>query len=110
MLGWTAPSTPKLAAPLRHLVRRIFEGFVETQSGTKLVQALRAEGATTKRGLALSDTDNSEEWLSFALVARGLASGERLSDPALFDAIAETTVDVFAASTPRRRQAGRTGR
>ena len=32
------------------LVRRIFAGFVELESGTRLVQALRAEGATTKRG------------------------------------------------------------
>jgi len=31
-------------------VRRIFEGFAEIGSGTKLVQALRAEGVTTKRG------------------------------------------------------------
>ena len=39
------------------LVRRIFEGFVETESGTKLVQALRAEGATTKRGRAFTKSD-----------------------------------------------------
>jgi hypothetical protein len=39
------------------LVRRIFEGFIETESGTKLVQALRAEGATTKRGRAFTKSD-----------------------------------------------------
>jgi DNA invertase Pin-like site-specific DNA recombinase len=39
------------------LVRRIFEGFVETESGTKLVQKLRAEGATTKRGRAFTKSD-----------------------------------------------------
>jgi len=39
------------------LVRRIFEGFVETESATKLVQALRAEGATTKRGRAFAKSD-----------------------------------------------------
>jgi DNA invertase Pin-like site-specific DNA recombinase len=39
------------------LVRRIFEGFVETESGTKLVQALRAEGATTKRGRSFTKSD-----------------------------------------------------
>jgi hypothetical protein len=39
------------------LVRRIFEGFVETESGTKLVQALRAEGATTKRGRAFAKSN-----------------------------------------------------
>jgi DNA invertase Pin-like site-specific DNA recombinase len=39
------------------LVRRIFKGFVETESGTKLVQALRAEGATTKRGRAFTKSD-----------------------------------------------------
>ncbi|MCZ8146377.1 MAG: hypothetical protein O9325_00820 [Roseomonas sp.] len=57
-----------------------------------------------------SATDDSEEWLNFALVARDLASGEPMSDAALFDAIAEMTVDVFAASASRRRQAGRRGR
>ena len=39
------------------LVRRIFEGFVETESGTKLVIMLRAEGATTKRGRPLTKSD-----------------------------------------------------
>jgi DNA invertase Pin-like site-specific DNA recombinase len=39
------------------LVRRIFDGFVQTESGTKLVQALRAEGATTKRGRAFTKSD-----------------------------------------------------
>jgi DNA invertase Pin-like site-specific DNA recombinase len=39
------------------LVRRIFEGFVKTESGTKLVKALRAEGATTKRGRAFTKSD-----------------------------------------------------
>jgi DNA invertase Pin-like site-specific DNA recombinase len=39
------------------LVRRIFEGFIGTESGTKLVQALRAEGATTKRGRAFTKSD-----------------------------------------------------
>jgi len=39
------------------LVRRIFEDFVKTESGTKLVQALRAEGATTKRGRPFTKSD-----------------------------------------------------
>ena len=39
------------------LVRRIFKGFVETESCTKLVQILRAEGATTKRGRPLTKSD-----------------------------------------------------
>ncbi len=39
------------------LVRRIYRGFVELESATKLVQALRAEGATTKRGKPLSKSD-----------------------------------------------------
>ena len=39
------------------LVRRIFEGFVETESGTKLLQALRAEGHLTKRGRAFTKSD-----------------------------------------------------
>jgi len=55
-------------------------------------------------------TNESDEWRNFALVARDLASGEPLSDVALFDVIAEATVDAFAASTPRRRQVGRKGR
>jgi DNA invertase Pin-like site-specific DNA recombinase len=39
------------------LVRRMFQGFVEMESCTKLVQALRAEGATTKRGRPLTKSD-----------------------------------------------------
>jgi site-specific DNA recombinase len=39
------------------LVRRVFTGFVELESATKLVQALRAEGATTKRGRPLTKGD-----------------------------------------------------
>jgi len=39
------------------LVRRIFEGFVETESGTKLVQALRVDGHLTKRGRAFTKSD-----------------------------------------------------
>jgi site-specific DNA recombinase len=39
------------------LVRRIYRGFVELESGTKLVQALRAQGATTKRGRPLTKSD-----------------------------------------------------
>ena len=39
------------------LVRRIFAGFVEMESGTKLVQALRTEGVTTKRGSQLTKND-----------------------------------------------------
>jgi hypothetical protein len=39
------------------LVQRIFQGFVEMESCTKLVQVLRAEGATTKRGRPLTKSD-----------------------------------------------------
>ena len=39
------------------LVRRIFRGFVEMESATRLVQALRTEGATTKRGRPLTKSD-----------------------------------------------------
>jgi site-specific DNA recombinase len=39
------------------LVRQIFQGFVEAESCTKLVQILRAEGATTKRGRPLTKSD-----------------------------------------------------
>ncbi|WP_372624702.1 recombinase family protein [Falsiroseomonas sp.] len=39
------------------LVQRIFQGFVEMESCTKLVRTLRAEGATTKRGRTLTKSD-----------------------------------------------------
>ena len=39
------------------LVRRIFRGFVEMESATRLVQALRTEGASTKRGRPLTKSD-----------------------------------------------------
>ncbi|WP_431285587.1 recombinase family protein [Humitalea sp. 24SJ18S-53] len=39
------------------LVRRIFEGFVATESGTNLVASLRAEGHLTKRGRAFTKSD-----------------------------------------------------
>jgi DNA invertase Pin-like site-specific DNA recombinase len=39
------------------LVWRIFQGFVEMESCTRLVQVLRAEGATTKRGRPLTKSD-----------------------------------------------------
>ncbi|MBB5691793.1 DNA invertase Pin-like site-specific DNA recombinase [Roseomonas alkaliterrae] len=39
------------------LVRRVFQGFVEMESCTKLVQVLRAESTTTKRGRPLTKTD-----------------------------------------------------
>ena len=39
------------------LVRRIFQGFVEMESCTRLVQVLRAESATTKRGRPLTKSD-----------------------------------------------------
>jgi site-specific DNA recombinase len=39
------------------LVRRIFQSFAELESCMKLVHALRAEGATTKRGKPLNKND-----------------------------------------------------
>lgn len=39
------------------LVRRIFQGFIEMESCTRLVQVLRAESATTKRGHPLTKHD-----------------------------------------------------
>ena len=39
------------------LVRRIFEGFAKSGSGTMLVQTLRAEGATTKSGRTIDKDD-----------------------------------------------------
>src|SRR5208337_3649718 len=39
------------------IVLRVFRGFVETGSGTKLTKALRAEGTTTKRGKPINKGD-----------------------------------------------------
>lgn len=39
------------------LVRRIFQEFVELESGTKLTRQLHVEGATTKRGRPLNKVD-----------------------------------------------------
>jgi len=39
------------------LVRRIFAGFAELESATKLVRVLRAEGVTTKRGKPIDKND-----------------------------------------------------
>lgn len=61
--------------------------------------------ATLKDGAGADDAP----WRSFALVARTLAGGDPLSDVPLFDVIAETTADVYAATAPRRRQATRRG-
>jgi DNA invertase Pin-like site-specific DNA recombinase len=39
------------------IVRRVFEGFAELGSGTRLTELLRAEGVTTKRGKAVDKGD-----------------------------------------------------
>ena len=39
------------------IVRRVFTGFIELGSGTKLTQALRAEGVTTKQGKLINKGD-----------------------------------------------------
>lgn len=97
-----------LLRPIPSRRKRIEAVLTRHLPGRRLFWAERcAWMAATLQGSA---TDDGEEWLNFALVARDLASGEPLSDAALFDVIAETTVDAFAASTPRRRQAGRRGR
>ena len=62
-LSWSgAPDSTRSFVLLVHdaeaaLVRRIFEGFVETESGTKLVQALRSDGHLTKRGREFTKSD-----------------------------------------------------
>ena len=97
-----------LLRPIPSRGKRIEAVLTRHLPGRRLFWAERcAWMAATLRDSA---TDDSEEWLNFALVARDLASGEPLPDIPLFDLIAETTVDVFAASTPRRRQTGRRGR
>ena len=53
-------------------------------------------------------SEESKEWVNFALVAHDLASGEPLGDIPLFDVIAEATIDACAAlSSTRRREAPR---
>ncbi len=54
------------------LVRRIFLGFIETGSGTKLTQVLRAEGVTTKSGKPINKGDvykllNNRTYLGLAV-------------------------------------------
>ncbi|WP_421989921.1 recombinase family protein [Roseococcus sp.] len=57
-LGYDARDRKLLVnEPEAELVRRIFTGFVEIGSGTKLVAALRAEGSLTKRGRAFTKSD-----------------------------------------------------
>jgi hypothetical protein len=97
-----------LLRPIPSRRKRIEAVLTRHLPGRRLFWAQRcAWMAATLRGSA---TDDGKEWINFALVARHLASGEPLSEAALFDVIAETTVDAFAASTPNRRQVGRRGR
>lgn len=97
-----------LLRPIPSRRKRIEAVLTRHLPGRRLFWAERcAWMAATLKGSA---TDDSEQWLNFALVARDLASREPLSDATLFDVIAETTVDAFAASIPRRRQTGRSGR
>jgi len=96
-----------LLRPIATRGKRIQAILTQLLPGRRLFWAERcAWMAATLRGSA---TDDSDEWVDFALVARDLASGEPQSAIPLFDVIAETTADVFAASTPKRRQAGRRG-
>ena len=97
-----------LLRPIPSRRKRIEAVLTRYLPGRRLFWAERcAWMAATLQGSA---TDDSEQWLNFALVARDLASGDLQPNTPLLDVIAETTVDVFAASTPRRRQAGRMGR
>jgi len=52
------------------VVRRVFEGFAEVGSATKLVQVLRAEGVTTKRGRPFTKGD------LYKLIANRIYLGE----------------------------------
>jgi DNA invertase Pin-like site-specific DNA recombinase len=76
------------------LVRRIFQGFVEMESCTKLVQMLRAEGATTKRGRPLTKSDvyrilSNRVYLGEAVHKGTAYPGEHdaIVDRALWDAV-----------------------
>ncbi len=94
-----------LLRPIPSRRKRIEAVLARHLPGRRLFWAERcAWMAATLRDSA---TDDSEEWRNFALVARDLVSEELQSDIPLFDFIAKTTVDIFAASTPRRLQTGR---
>lgn len=97
----------ELLRPVRSRGKRVEAVLTRHLPGRRIFWAERcAWMAATLRDSA---PDNEKEWLNFALVARDLASGEAQSDAELFNVIAETTVDAFAASEPKRRQAGRRG-
>jgi len=49
-------------------------------------------------------SDEGDEWVNFALVARDLAREQPLSEVPLFDVIAEATVDAYTARSRTRRK------
>ena len=97
-----------LLRPIPTRRKRIAAVLTRHLPGRRLFWAERC--AWMAAALKNSAADNGEAWLTFALVARDLARGKALVDVPLFDIIAETTVDAFAASTPRPRRAGRRDR
>ena len=63
----------------------MFDGFAETGSGTKLVQTLRGEGLTTKRGRAFNKGDiykllNNRTYLGEAVHKGKSYPGEHAGD------------------------------
>jgi len=56
-------------------VRRVFQGFVEISSGTKLTQVLRAEGITTKRGKPINKGDIYKLLNSRTLIGEAVHKG-----------------------------------
>jgi DNA invertase Pin-like site-specific DNA recombinase len=62
-------------------IRRVFEGFVEIGSGTKLTTMLRAEGATTKHGKLIGKADiykllNNRTYVGEAVHKGNIYAGE----------------------------------
>jgi site-specific DNA recombinase len=84
------------------LVRRIFQGFVETESCTKLVQVLRAEGATTKRGRPLTKSD------VYRILSNRVYLDEAVHKGTAYDMEADKlakALDVLEAPWPLREEA-----
>lgn len=81
---------------------------------TRILPARRAVWAARCAWMAAtlqgSVTEEGEDWLDFALVARDLAGERPLAGLPLLEGIAEATVQAFAAGERRRPAAARRGR
>jgi site-specific DNA recombinase len=86
-------------------VRRIFGGFVETGSGTRLTEMLRAEGVTTKRGKPINKGDVYKLLKNRTYIGEAVHKGR--SYPGEHQAIVSRDlwdrVHVILTETPRAR-------